>query len=245
MNQKKLLLAHIRNGDYAHAGEEEAIELAMLAIPKSTNQFLLDIGCGLGGTANYLNINGWGDVTAIDNNHEVIDYARNKYPNISFNHCDVLNIKNAFNNKKFDIVYSFNAFFCFQFQKASLQAMNLVSKKNAILIIFDYTSHLPNVNINPFDNQSSYKNQFFPINLSIFSETLLETGWRLEHNIDLTEKFQHWYQNIIEKMNYHEMELVHSFGQNTFSEIHTSYTKLLELIKKGIISGSVIRARKK
>lgn len=61
--QNKKFLSFIRNGDYAHAGEEEAIELAMSGIEKNPQRNILDVGCGLGGTANYLQTllsnNGW------------------------------------------------------------------------------------------------------------------------------------------------------------------------------------------
>ena len=44
----KQVLALIRAGDYAHAGEEEAIELTIAAIPKKPDQRTLDAGCGRG-----------------------------------------------------------------------------------------------------------------------------------------------------------------------------------------------------
>ncbi|MCP4315878.1 MAG: class I SAM-dependent methyltransferase [Hyphomicrobiales bacterium] len=56
----KQLLALVRQGNYAHAGEEEAIELAMADLPKDAGQELLDAGCGRGGTAAYLQAHGWG-----------------------------------------------------------------------------------------------------------------------------------------------------------------------------------------
>ena len=56
----KRILALIRDGDYAHAGEEEAIERAFRSIPKDPRQWLLDVGCGRGGSGDYLLRNGWG-----------------------------------------------------------------------------------------------------------------------------------------------------------------------------------------
>ena len=45
----KRILALIRDGDYAHAGEEEAIECALGSIPKDSRDWMLDVGCGRGG----------------------------------------------------------------------------------------------------------------------------------------------------------------------------------------------------
>ena len=50
----KRLLALVRGGDYAHAGEEEAIELAFRAVPKAPQKSILDVGCGRGGTIAFL-----------------------------------------------------------------------------------------------------------------------------------------------------------------------------------------------
>ena len=42
----KRILALIRDGDYAHAGEEEGIERSFRSIPKNADSWLLDVGCG-------------------------------------------------------------------------------------------------------------------------------------------------------------------------------------------------------
>ena len=57
---------HVRNGHYAHVGEEEAIDLTMQLINKNPSQKILDIGCGLGGTANYVEKQDFGKVIGID-----------------------------------------------------------------------------------------------------------------------------------------------------------------------------------
>jgi hypothetical protein len=60
----KRILALIRDGDYAHAGEEEAIECSFRSIPKNLEHWLLDVGCGRGGSADYLaNLNPKGRVS--------------------------------------------------------------------------------------------------------------------------------------------------------------------------------------
>jgi hypothetical protein len=73
----KRLLALVRGGDYAHAGEEEAIELAFRAAPKSPLLSILDVGCGRGGTVAFVRRNGWGQIAAgIDREGDTIAYAR-------------------------------------------------------------------------------------------------------------------------------------------------------------------------
>ena len=73
----KRLLALVRGGDYAHAGEEEAIEIAFRGMAKRPEQSILDVGCGRGGTIAYLHRNGWTSTAAgIDRERDSIDYAR-------------------------------------------------------------------------------------------------------------------------------------------------------------------------
>ena len=49
----KRILALVRDAAYAHAGEEEAIALALGGIAKEHERRVFDVGCGLGGTAEY------------------------------------------------------------------------------------------------------------------------------------------------------------------------------------------------
>jgi len=68
-----------RKTDYAHAGEEEAIDLAFKDIPKEPKGLLLDMGCGRGGTAHYVQGRCWGNVTGADIDADSIEYAVKKY----------------------------------------------------------------------------------------------------------------------------------------------------------------------
>ncbi len=62
----KKLLSFLRNGDFAHAGETDATNLVMSKFRKNRSQCILDVGCGLDGTANYLQEQAWGQVFAFD-----------------------------------------------------------------------------------------------------------------------------------------------------------------------------------
>ena len=85
----KKILSIIRDGDYAHPGEEEAIELLFQHIQKNINRSMLDIGCGRGGTAHYLNANGWGDITGVDIDSDSIQYAKQQYKSLDFITCNL------------------------------------------------------------------------------------------------------------------------------------------------------------
>lgn len=54
MEYTKQILAMLREGDFAHPSEIEAIEVSLSPIAKNSENRLLDVGCGLGGTAHYV-----------------------------------------------------------------------------------------------------------------------------------------------------------------------------------------------
>ena len=80
--QTKRILSLVRGGDYAHAGEEGAIELALDSVSKRAIQVILDVGCGLGGSAEYVRSHGWGSVIGIDANEDMIAYAEKTYRDV-------------------------------------------------------------------------------------------------------------------------------------------------------------------
>src|SRR5262249_50260458 len=76
----KEFLATVRAEDYAHAGEDEASELVFKDIPAKVDRMILDAGCGRGGTADYVQRHGWGEVVGIDIEEQSIERAKEKYP---------------------------------------------------------------------------------------------------------------------------------------------------------------------
>ena len=60
----KEILSIIRDGNYAHPGEEEAIELTFQDIPKNSHRQMLDVGCGRGGTA-HVTIQGGDEINRV------------------------------------------------------------------------------------------------------------------------------------------------------------------------------------
>jgi ubiquinone/menaquinone biosynthesis C-methylase UbiE len=246
MNNRKLLLAYLRNGNYAHAGEAEAIELAMSRIPKKTDQLLLDIGCGLGGTAEYLEKHAWGKVTGVDIDPEMITYAQQHCPSIHFQRCDALHLDRVFTRPTFDILYSFNAFFSFPSQETCLKQMATVAKNNAALMLFDYSSPTSFIRENIFlDHFSPTPKIFMPINMVHIKTMLSNAGWYLEDSINITNKFEAWYQWLVKKMVDQKTDLVQRFSEHTFEDLYSGYSQLLDLIQSAQVGGVIIYARRR
>src|SRR5271155_1995396 len=190
MNMKsfegKRILALIREGDYAHAGEEQAIERAFRSIAKNPEQWLLDVGCGRGGSADYLRRNGWGHVEGIDRDAESIEYARATYPEVAFRVCDVLDVPRTV-AREFDVIYMLNAFYAFERQREALTELRKVAKPRAQLVIFDYT-------VGP-KSPGAQAPALMPhaIRLPEIAATLREAGWEPGVVEDLNADYARWY----------------------------------------------------
>jgi len=129
----KRILALIRDGDYAHAGEEEAISSgAFRSIPKNNpRNWILDVGCGRGGSAEYLRRHGWDSLAGIDRDKRFdIEYAKATYLDVEFHTCDVLDVP-AIVTREFDVIYMFNAFYAFARQRDALAALREKSPSRA------------------------------------------------------------------------------------------------------------------
>jgi SAM-dependent methyltransferase len=133
------ILSLVRDGDYAHAGEEEAIELAMAPIAKRPGQVIVDAGCGRGGTAHYIQTKGWGRVIGFDIEPSSIAAARKAYPDIEFHVCDVCEAARTLDAMA-DVVCMFNAYYCFPDQARALQSLRHISRRTTRLVIFDHVN---------------------------------------------------------------------------------------------------------
>ena len=155
----KRIVSLLRGGDYAHAGEEEAIKSALKNIPKNPNQLILDVGCGQGGTANYLQQQGWGKIVGIDIEKESIEYATKTYPCCEFHASDAAAVYKIFPNREFDIITIFNAFLVFPKQFDVLKSLRQVAKDDSTLVIFEYTDLTLDDN-NPLEVKDDPHNAF-------------------------------------------------------------------------------------
>ncbi|KTD11805.1 hypothetical protein Lgra_1263 [Legionella gratiana] len=241
MSISKLAQAYLRGGDFSHPGEIEAIHYTMNPIIKNPKQLLLDVGCGLGGTASYIQQNGWGKVTGIDIDQEVLDYARKHYPESSFFKCDASQSHNFFQDKKFQIIYLFCSFFCFSKQEESLSSLSHVAARDCNLIIFDYRQFVDYPLDDPFV-WSKNSPHFYPIDSSI--ETKLKTsGWCMKKQVDISDKLKKWYEHFITEFDKKREGYIKQFGEELFNKMHYGYSCLLDNICQRKIGGSIIYAK--
>ncbi|HEV2170691.1 MAG TPA: class I SAM-dependent methyltransferase, partial [Candidatus Binatus sp.] len=230
----KRILALIRDGDYAHAGEEEAIERSFRSIPKNAAIWMLDVGCGRGGSAEYLRRNGWGHVEGIDRDSESIEYALARWPDLGFHVCDVLDVPRTV-GRRFDVIYMLNAFYAFDRQADALAELRKVAKPGANLVIFDYT-----VGAKAGDTP----NPMMPhaIRLSEIAEMLLEAGWEPGAMEDLTADYTRWYAEFVNRIQLKRTDIEKICGADWYNFVFSMYSGLYGAIANGGIGGAIVNA---
>jgi len=236
------VLALVREGDYAHAGEEEAIELAMRPIAKRAGQLVLDAGCGRGGTANYLRDKGWGTIVGFDIEPASIESARKAYPGIDFHACDVCDVDRTLSVKA-DVICLFNAYYCFPDQPRSLRALRKVSKPGTRLVIFDH------VNRGGYDSATLLDagKPFLPnpLVLSQLPGVLEANGWKVEEIEPAHDSYVRWYRNLVARIEAKQPDIVTLAGTAGFDHVLLLYRGLLRAALQGVLGAAIIRATAK
>ena len=232
----KRILALVRDGDYAHPGEEEAIERAFRGVPKSPGNWILDVGCGRGGSAEYLRHHGWGKLAGIDQDVESIEYAKATYPDVEFHPCDVLEVP-ATVKREFDVIYMLSAFYAFADQRAALAGLRRVVKPGARLVIFDYAIGR--------DADLSVQGQVFiphPIRLSEITTTLREANWNAGAVEDLSADYARWCTTFVERIGRKRDEIEKIGGAEWYNFVLSMYSGLRDVIAGGTLGGAIVHA---
>lgn len=242
-NNPRMLLAKSRNGDYVHAGETEAIDLVLNKIKEIQihGNKVLDVGCGLGGTAEYIRKKINCEMVGVDIDESSLEYARKKYPEIKFFHCDAQQLTEEISKEKFDFIYMFNVFYAFQNQKKSLEELSKISKPDTLLVIFDYTQ----ANRNSIERWDFSGKQMNPVYIKDLLAWLEETGWSLIEVVDISAQYKMWYEDFLDKFEKNKTELLEEFTKEAVDIVERNFSFLLENIEAGKMGGAIIYAKRK
>jgi SAM-dependent methyltransferase len=234
----KLVLALIRGSDYAHAGEEEAIELVMGPLEKSARTLILDVGCGIGGTARYVAERNWGRVTGIDLNAENIAAAKQRHPELDFVCSDVVDLERKVSGL-FDLIYLFNAFFLFADRAAALGAMRAVARKKARLAIFDYVDRGGYAQWQEHRKTAGLPNT---LNLSVVEDILSAAGWAIDRVVPAHAEYERWYDALVVRIKAMRKQVVAMSSDAYFDFVLTRFTETRDDVRAGRLGGAIIYA---
>ena len=236
----KQILSLIRSGDYAHAGEEEAIRLTLDGISPMRERQVLDMGCGLGGTVDYISRLGLGTVSGIDIDFDTIQYATKRYPSHTFA-CGPAGEASRYLRPGYSLVVIFNALYTFPDQVAALREANILGAPNAELRVFDYTARSETPEVKAFCDRYG-RGRWRPVMLDKADDMLSRAGWKLEQVTDLSPQYETWYGELVDKIQSKKAEIVSQHGDRWFDYALRRYEELLEVIRDGIIGGAIFKA---
>ncbi len=233
----KQILALVRNGDYAHAGEEESINLVFADVSKDPDRLILDVGCGRGGTANYLQQAGWGVVSGVDVDAESIAYARKTYPEVDFKVADASSLTDTL-SKRFDLLYIFNAFYAFSDHSRALSQMYQVCSQGGQLIVSDYA-------VSAAKREKFLFKDWNPIDPAGVSVLFAGAGWQVSEVKDLSGYYRKWYSELVAKIDSKAKDICALADEEWFKYVRNYYRTQLNTIETGVLGGATVYAIRK
>jgi SAM-dependent methyltransferase len=219
------ILALVRDGDYAHAGEEEAIDVAMSGVEKDARRLILDAGCGRGGTAEYLHRNGWGRVIGLDIQAESIKAAEQNYPS----RCV---------DERPDLICMFNAYYCFKDQSKALHALLKVAQPHTQMIIFDHVDRGSYQDDPLMDAGMPFLPN--PLRLSEVKERMTSTGWRAPDVLEIHDAYIGWYTRLLAKIEHAHDKIAAIAGEPGYQHVHRLYKGLLSAARQKRLGAAII-----
>ncbi|MBY0280974.1 MAG: methyltransferase domain-containing protein [Alphaproteobacteria bacterium] len=248
-NPSRLLLAKIRGGDYAHAGDKDAFRVVLPKIvdyfkERLVEQTVLDVGCGLGGTADYLYTQGFYNIWGIDIDKGAIEYARSKYPFIDFSVWDATQVDQKFEKDFFSLLYLFNVFYALSDQQKmqTLNSLAAVAKPGALLVIFECTS--PKAE-DPQEIKDLTGKPMRPIVLPVFHDMIKKSKWEIIEKVDLSDQYIKWYKDLLYKLDQQKNSFTNEFPVEIINHLTTTYIAILEKLEKKTWGGIVVYAKRK
>jgi SAM-dependent methyltransferase len=236
------ILSMVREGDYAHAGEEAAIDLAMSGVGKNPDRLILDAGCGRGGTADYLVRHGWGQVMGIDIEPESIKTARRNYPRPQFLIGDVCDVGRHIDQCP-DLICMFNAYYCFQDQPKALRALAEISRAGASMIIFDHVDRGSYQAEPLMDAGEPFLRN--PPRLSDIPDSLASAGWRPDEIEEVNDSYIGWYRRLVDKIDRAHDVIAEIGGEAGYDHVRSLYQGLVDAAQEGRLGAAIIRATRR
>ncbi len=244
-NSARLLLAELRHGDYAHAGDEEAIDLVIQKLltlnPKIKSGPTLDVGSGFGGTLHYLIQKDFKKVQGIDMDASAVAYAKQRYPKIPFHTLDALKVDTLFKKTTFSLLTLFNVIYAIPDKATLLSKLHKIAKPGALLVLFDYS--LPPsaeaVVIHDLAGKPMY-----PIFEATIAQDLKAAGWTVIRQEDWSDRFIGWYAELLEKLAVQEKNPSTRFKAEDLKKLQDTFTYIQAHFQQKRMGVMVIYARK-
>jgi SAM-dependent methyltransferase len=243
INQARALLSHLREGDYTHPGDQEAIDLVLPHIlkllPEAKEGPTLDLGSGFGGTADYFYNKGFRSLYGIDIDAGAIAHAKEHYRNVDFLEANAYSISKIFPPNYFSLIYLFSVFYAIEDKALLLENLFSVAKPGALLTIFDYTANHLSGELKDLAGKSMH-----PMILSETKKQLQKAGWEIVEIIDLSSEFKRWYATFLDKLKKEKDSLKTHFPEEIITKVETTFQSILSQLESNQLGAVALYAKK-
>jgi len=237
----KRILSLIRDGDFAHPGGADAIDLVLDGMLGGPSSRVLDLGCGLGGTAALIAQRGHGHVTGVDVDPDTIAYAQRAYPGVSFHCAGAGEIAGALAGP-FDAIVMFTSFYCFPDQEQVLRACGALAHAGTEMRIFDYATPTWDARAQAFCERYARGGHWRPLVSDAVGGVFQRNGWHVTSHRDLTLEFRAWYRALVAQIDARRDRIVEASDDAWYQYARQRYGDLLAAIEDGTIGGAVVHA---
>lgn len=235
----KRILALVRDGDFAHPGEQAAVDLLMAGRVPSQSEVLLDVGCGRGGTLDSLRRAGWSRCVGLDVDAETIDEARLRYPDCRFLAGSVDQLPTLL-SEPVDLICLWTSFYAFADQSSALRRMRAVAKPSAELRMMDYAVwHGGRGTLPKRETNMSWK----PLQPMTFAELAAAAGWEVTRLDDISDRFAGWYRDLVGRIRAKQSVIHERYGEDWFQFVLGFYAGMLETIDASALGGALVIGR--
>jgi SAM-dependent methyltransferase len=235
----KRLLALVRDGDYAHPGEEAANELLFAGVRPDPRRRVLDAGCGGAGTAAWVQGRGLGAVTGIELDPETARLARERHPDVTVVEGDLQHASRALAGA-LDLFYSMTAIYAVPEQAAMFRELAALAAPGAELRLLEYAD--PEGRFTDATSGSSTWGWWRPLVPRDLPEVLSAAGWTSVSVRDLHSEFILWYRDLCDRIAAKRRAIELEFGRDWYEFVAGEYAGILELVRTRALGGVLVHA---
>ena len=228
------ILATVRGTDYAHPGEAEGIDCVLRHLNAISTQTVLDVGCGLGGTAGYVTEAGYGKVLGIDPDAQSIAHATKHHPSAEYRIMSAEEVRAL--GRTFDVVLLMNVAYLCEDKESLFAALATVAHPGTHLVISDFFDHDSSGERISIDGSPTIP---WPLVPSEFPAHLQATGWRLNTIQDLSANYARWYTAFVERIVSRRSDILDCADEDAYKYVLTKYSLVRDVIIDRRLGGGI------
>ena len=235
----KRLLALIRDGDYAHPGEEAANELLFAGVRPDPRRRVLDAGCGGAGTAAWVQGRGLGAVTGLELDSATARLARERHPEVTVVEADLQRASTALTGA-FDLFYSMTAIYAVPDQATMFRELGVLAAPGAELRLLEYSD--PDGRFAEATRGSPTRGWWRPLVPRDLPEILSSVGWTSVFVRDLHPEFVHWYRDLCDRIAAKRRVIEREVGRDWYEFVAREFAGILGLVRERALGGVLVHA---